>query len=68
MKGIRTMIKNKKKNLADVIYKYGEITAYSGNGGIICPWDRDLLKHYVSREIVFMRVNPVDCHAYIQIK
>lgn len=58
----------KKKILSDVIYKYGEITVYSGNGSIICPWERELLKHYADREIVFMWVNPVDCHAFIHIR
>ncbi len=62
------MSKLKKKILSDVIYKYGKITVYSGNGGIICPWDRNLLKHYAKREIVFMRVNPIDYHAYIHLK
>ena len=58
----------KKKILADVMYQYGTITLYSGNGGIICPWERNLLKHYTNREIVSMWVNPVDCHAYIHIR
>lgn len=58
----------KKKILSDIMYQYGEITIFSGNGGIICPWDRNLLKHYANREIVFMWVNPVDCHAYVQIR
>lgn len=58
----------KKKILADVMYLHGEITVYSGNGGIICPWEREFLKYYADREIVSMWVNPVDCHAYIQIK
>lgn len=62
------MSKLKKKILSDVMYKYGEITLYSGNGGIICPWERELLKYYADREIVSIWGNPVDCCAYIQIK
>lgn len=62
------MSKLKKEILSDVMYKYGEITLYSGNGGIICPWERELLKYYTDREIVSMWVNPVDCHAFIHIK
>lgn len=58
----------KKKFLSDVMYQYGTITVYSGNGGIICPWERELLKYYADCEIVFIWVNPINCHAYIQIK
>lgn len=54
MKGTHTMDKLKKKILSDVMYKYGEITLYSGNGGIICSWERELLKYYADREIVSM--------------
>lgn len=59
---------SRKSILSDVMYKYGTTTVYSGNGGVICSWDRDLLKHYAGREIVFMWVNCIDCHAYIQIR
>ena len=59
---------SRKSILSDVMYKYGTITVYSGNGGIICPWDRDLLKYYVNREIVSMWVKPVDRHAFIHIR
>lgn len=62
------MSRLKKKLLSDAMYQYGTITVYSGNGGIICPWDRELLKYYADREIVSIWVNPVDRHAYIQIK
>lgn len=58
----------KKKMLSDVMYQYGQITLYSGNGGIICPWERDLLKYYANREIVSMWVNCIDCHAFIHIR
>lgn len=58
----------RKKILSDVMYKYGTITLYSGNGGIICPWDRNLLKYYTNREIVSIGVNPVDRHAFIHIR
>lgn len=58
----------KKKFLSDIMRKYAQITVYSGNGGIICPWERELLRYYSNREIVYMWVNPVDCHAYIHIK
>lgn len=66
--GVSTMNQIKEKILSDVMYAYGHITVYSGNGGIIFPWDRDLLKHYANRRIVFMWVNPVNCDAYIQIR
>lgn len=62
------MSKLKKKVLSDVMYQYASITIYSMNGGIICPWERELLKYYTDREIVSIWVNPVDYHAYIQIK
>lgn len=62
------MSKLKKKVLLDVMYQYASITIYSMNGGIICPWDRCLLKHYADREIVFIWVNPVDRHAFIHIR
>lgn len=68
MKGTHTMDKLKKKILSDVMYQYASITIYSGNGGIICSWERELLKYYADREIVSMWVNPVDCHAFIHIK
>lgn len=58
----------KKKILSDVMYKYATITLYSGHGGIICPWERHLLKYYADREIVSIWVNPVDCHAFIHIR
>lgn len=56
-----------RKTLSDVM-QYAAITVYSGNGGIISPWERELLKHYQSRQIVNIWVNPIDCHAYIKIK
>ena len=56
-----------RKTLSDVM-QYATITIYSGNGGIIFPWERELLKHYQSRQIVNIWVNPIDCHAYIKIK
>lgn len=56
------------KTLSDVMPKYAAITVYSGHGGIISPWERNLLKHYQSRQIVNIWVNPIDCHAYIKIK
>lgn len=62
------MSKLKKKILSEVMYKYGEITLYSGNGGIICPWEKELLKYYADCEIVFIWVNPVDCHAFIHVR
>lgn len=58
----------RKKILSDVMYKYGTITLYSGNGGIICLWDRNLLKYYTNREIASIGVNPVDRHAFIHIR
>lgn len=57
-----------RKTLSDVMPKYATITVYSGHGGIISPWERELLKHYQSRQIVNLWVNPIDCHAYIKIK
>lgn len=57
-----------KKTVSDFMYKYGTITIYSEHGGMVCPWDRDLLKYYKNREVVFVWINPVDCHAYLQIR
>ena len=59
---------NTKTVLADVMYAYGTIILYTKHGGMVLPCDRGLLKHYADREIVSMWVNPVDCHAYIQIR
>lgn len=53
--------------LKDLMYKYSTITVYSGNGGTVHPWDRDLLRHYVDRPVLGIWVNPVDIHAYIKI-
>lgn len=53
--------------LNDILSRYGTITAYSGKGGTVHPWDRDLLKHYKDRPIIHVWVNPVDLHAYIKI-
>ncbi|MCM1218799.1 MAG: hypothetical protein NC548_30310 [Lachnospiraceae bacterium] len=53
--------------LKDIMYKYSTITAYSGNGGTIYPWDRKLLRHYAERPVLDIWVNPVDIHAYIKI-
>ena len=68
MKGANVMSKVKKKMLSDVMSKYGQITLYSENGGIICSWERDLLKYYANREIVSMWVNCIDRHAFIHIR
>lgn len=68
MKGTHTMDKLKKKILSDVMYQYASITIYSGNGSIICSWERELLKYYADREIVSIWVNPVDRHAFIHIR
>ncbi|MDE7266655.1 MAG: hypothetical protein K2N89_04230 [Lachnospiraceae bacterium] len=54
--------------LSDFMYKYGRITVYSEHGGMIHTWERDLLKYYKDRKVVFVWVNPINCHAYIQIK
>lgn len=58
---------SREKTLSDVM-QYATITVYSGHGGIISPWEREFLKHYQSRQVVNLWVNPVDCHAYIKIK
>ncbi len=57
-----------RKSLSDVMSKYATITVHSGYGGIISPWERELLKYYQSRQIVNIWINPVDCHAYIKIQ
>ena len=57
-----------RKTLSDVMPKYATITIYSGHGGIISPCEREFLKHYQSRQVVSIWVNPVDCHAYIKIQ
>ena len=54
--------------LSDFMYNYGRITVYSGHGGMIHTWERDLLKYYKDRKVVFVWVNPIDRHAFIQIK
>lgn len=53
--------------LKDIMYKYGTITVYSGNGGVVSPWDRELLRHYAGRPVLNIWVDPVDIHAYIKI-
>lgn len=57
-----------KNILSDAMAKYGTITAYSGCGGTIYPWEREQLKHYRNCQIVSLWIDPVDCHAYIKIK
>lgn len=59
---------NAETSLADVMHGYGTITLYTKHGGMVLPRDRELLKHYADREIVFMWVNRIDRHAYIQIR
>ena len=54
--------------LSDFMYKYGTITVYSEHGGMIHTWERDLLKHYKDRKVVSVWVNPIDRHAFIQIR
>lgn len=53
--------------LNDVLHKYSTITAYSGNGGTVHHWNRDLLKHYKDRPVIHIWVDPVSIHAYIKL-
>lgn len=53
--------------LNDILYKYGTITAYSGNGGVVHPWDRELLKHYRNRPVLHVWLDLVNLHAYVRI-
>ncbi len=53
--------------LNDILYKYGTMTVYSGNGGNVQPWNRELLKHYKYRRVLHVWVNLVDSHAYVKI-
>jgi len=53
--------------LNDILYKYGTMTIYSGNGGMVYPWNRELLKHYKSRPVLYIWVDPIDIHAYVKI-
>ena len=53
--------------LNDILYKYGTMTVYSGNGGTVHPWNRELLKHYLDRPVLHVWVNPADLHVYVKI-
>jgi hypothetical protein len=53
--------------LNDILYKYGTMTVYSGNGGTVQPWNRELLKHYLDRPVLHVWVNPADLHVYVKI-
>lgn len=54
--------------LSDLLSKYGTITVSSEHGGRVHSYERDLLKHYKNREVIYLWIDPVDCHAYVTIK
>ena len=55
------------QSVKDYTSLYGDIVAYTGNGGVVNSYEEDF-RHYLNREVVHFWCNPVDRQVFIKIK